>query len=74
MFPTNAPSTQARAGEGTDRSNNLLASLPARSSRALRLTTSGGGPVGMIRYDELLASGLLSGGRNHHRFFGGCGR
>jgi hypothetical protein len=63
VFPTNAPSIQARAGEGVERNNNLLASLPARCSRAVRLTTSGGGPAGITRYNEpLRAAGLLGAG------------
>src|SRR5690348_12917138 len=63
VFPTNAPSTQTCAGEGVERNNNLLASFPAPCSRALRLTTSGGGPVRITRCVEALgADGLLGAG------------
>src|SRR5579862_185861 len=63
VFPTNAPSIQTCAAEGVERSNSLPASFPAFCSRALRLTTSGGGPVGIIRCVEALgAAGLLGAG------------
>ena len=53
VFPTKAPSIQICAADGIERNNSLPASLPARCSSALRLTTSGGGPAGTVRCGEL---------------------
>ena len=44
VLPTKVPSIQTCAPVGTERSKTLPASLPARSSRAFRFVTSGGGP------------------------------
>src|SRR5579859_6552758 len=63
VFPTNAPSTQICAEEGVERNNNLPASWPACSSRALRLTTSGGGPEGITRCLGPLGSAGLPAGK-----------
>jgi len=58
VLPTKAPSIQTCAPVGTERSKTLPASLPARSSRAFRLVTSGGGPDWTARCGDLF---LLSG-------------
>ena len=58
VFPTKAPSTQTCAAVGTDRSNSLPASWPARCSSAWRLATSGGGPDWTAKCGDLV---LLSG-------------
>jgi hypothetical protein len=52
-LPTKTPSIQTCAPVGTERSKTLPASLPARSSSAFRLATSGGGPDGIPKCGDL---------------------
>ena len=58
VLPTKAPSIQTCALVGAERSKTLPASLPARSSRAFRFATSGGGPDWIPKCGDLF---LLSG-------------
>ena len=60
LSPTKAPSMNTCAEVGVERRSSLQGLLPARCSRALRFTTSGGGPEGDATCCGLSAPGLAA--------------